>query len=120
MEIAYLQELELFYLIPAIRKELALVMKSNGKDQKEIAVLLGVTEAAVSKYVNKKRASEVKFDESVLKEIESVHEKIEGKQDTIRVIQTILREMKEDKTICDIHRKFSRDIPEDCDICFRK
>ncbi|HLE06488.1 MAG TPA: transcriptional regulator, partial [Candidatus Nanoarchaeia archaeon] len=55
------QELEVFYVIPAIRKELAVKLKANGLSQKKIAGIFGVTEACVSNYFKSKRANDVKF-----------------------------------------------------------
>lgn len=44
------------YKVPAIKAELARKLKKEGKSQKEIAKLLGVTEAAISQYLSGKRA----------------------------------------------------------------
>jgi len=55
-------EIESFYLIPTIRKELTKHLKEQGLDQKEIAKKLHITEPAVSQYVNSKRASQIDFD----------------------------------------------------------
>jgi len=44
------------YKVPAIKAELARKLKKEGKSQKDIAKLLGVTEAAVSQYLSGKRA----------------------------------------------------------------
>ena len=64
------QEIEVFYILPALRRELAVSLKSAGKSQKAIAGLLGVTEAAVSQYFSSKRASQVKFSDSLKKAID--------------------------------------------------
>lgn len=48
------------YKVPAIKAELARKLKKEGKSQKEIAKLLGVTEAAVSQYLSGKRAKKAK------------------------------------------------------------
>lgn len=44
------------YKVPAIKAKLARDLKKKGCSQKEIAKLLGVTEAAVSQYLSGKRA----------------------------------------------------------------
>ena len=36
------QELEVFYVIPALRREFSLRLKESGKSQKDIAKVLGV------------------------------------------------------------------------------
>lgn len=45
----------IWYLLPALRREIAKTMVELGKKQNEIADKLGVTEAAVSQYINDKR-----------------------------------------------------------------
>ena len=54
------QEVEVWYIIPLIRKELALAMKKRKMPQNEIASLLGVTDSAISQYSNNKRAAGLK------------------------------------------------------------
>ena len=51
------QEIELWYVIPSIRKALVTELKKYNLKQKDIAPLLGITESAVSQYVRDKRAS---------------------------------------------------------------
>ena len=63
------QEIEVWYILPAIRKELALAMKLNGIKQVEIAKLLGVTKSAVTQYVNNKRANYVSFNSKIKNQI---------------------------------------------------
>lgn len=41
------QEVEVFYAIPALRREMAFAMKASGKKQKEIAKLLCVEESTI-------------------------------------------------------------------------
>ena len=51
------QEIELWYIYPSLRKEIAKFMiKNHSLKQKEVADKLGVTKAAVSHYVNEKRS----------------------------------------------------------------
>ncbi|MFH1405899.1 MAG: hypothetical protein ABIG52_01635 [Nanoarchaeota archaeon] len=50
------QEIEVWYILPAIRKELVLALKEKGHTQKEIASFLNVTEPAISQYTKEKRA----------------------------------------------------------------
>lgn len=83
------QEVEVWYVLPAIRRELAKVMKTktvpraieDGEmvdhkvTQKEIARMLGVTEPAITQYLLKKkgqrsRGDQVSLPEPILKEIE--------------------------------------------------
>ncbi|MBI2110228.1 hypothetical protein HYT51_00405, partial [Candidatus Woesearchaeota archaeon] len=41
------QEIEVFYIIPALRRQLAIEMKKNGLKQKRIAELLLIEDATV-------------------------------------------------------------------------
>ncbi|MCK5239705.1 MAG: hypothetical protein KAR33_09175, partial [Candidatus Thorarchaeota archaeon] len=52
------QEVEVWYVLPAIRRELARVMITKEIPQKQIAQMLGVTEPAVTQYkLNKSKRS---------------------------------------------------------------
>ena len=62
------QEIEAWFVLPAIRKELAMAMKQENLEQKKIAKLLGVTEAAVSHYIKNKRGCDLKIDSKLKKE----------------------------------------------------
>ncbi|MHA2080472.1 MAG: transcriptional regulator [Candidatus Thorarchaeota archaeon] len=83
------QEVEVWYVLPAIRRELAKVMKTklvprandDGKlvdhkiTQKEIARMLGVTEPAITQYLLKKkgqrsRGDQVSLPDHILREID--------------------------------------------------
>ena len=69
---AYLlpQEVEVWYIIPSIRKELSKVLtKKYGLTFEKAGGSLGVSKAAVSQYLSKKRAKETKFCKATLKEI---------------------------------------------------
>src|SRR3989338_7122887 len=70
------QEIEVRYIIPAIRRELASIfIKEHKLNQKEAAKLLGLTEAAISQYQHSKRAKEVVFSEDIIYEIRKSAEK---------------------------------------------
>ena len=119
-QLLYPQEIEVFYLIPAIRKAVAVQLKRQGKGQKEIAELLGITGAAVSQYMSKKRASEIKFDDAILAEIEKSVDKIKEPMDSVRETQRILNLIRQSKLICQYHRKFTKGIPKNYCACFKK
>lgn len=51
--------------VPAIKAKLAKELKEKGLSQKDIAVLLNVTEAAVSQYLSGKRAKKRKAKENI-------------------------------------------------------
>jgi uncharacterized protein len=111
------QEVEVLYVLPAIRKELAIQMKLQGKDQKEIAKLLSVTEAAVSQYLKSKRASKIEFKNDILKEISLSAKKITDISTMLIETQRILSIVKKTGFLCKVHRKLV-DLPTKCCECF--
>ena len=114
------QEIEVWYIIPAIRRELAKSMIDDYKlTQKQVSEHIGITEAAVSQYLISKRAKEVVFTNAVLEEI-----KISAKniiEDKILLVPEMLRLCKltaVKQVMCDIHKKQDVELPEGCEICF--
>lgn len=113
------QELDVYYIIPAIRRELTLEMKSQGLDQKEIAKRLKVTESAVSQYVNSKRAGEVQFTEKIIAHIRKVAATIRDDITLMREVQHILKLAHEERIICKLHEKLNN-LPTNCEVCFHE
>jgi predicted transcriptional regulator len=112
------QEVEVFYILPAIRRELSAELKRLGKSQKEIAKLLGVTDAAVSQYLSAKRASEVRFPEEIAAQIRAAAPRITDYQSMVAEVQAILVTGKEGRFICRMHEQVAA-VPKGCDVCFR-
>lgn len=99
------QEIEVFYLIPAIRKEMVICFKKQGLQQKEIAKILGITEAAVSQYLHEKRAKEFKLPKKIIKEIE---ESCKKKKNIIKEITRILDLLKKERCgLCSNFNQFN-------------
>jgi predicted transcriptional regulator len=97
---ATVQELEVWYLLPAVRKELAKIMKEKGLTQAKIAKLLGITEAAVSQYIKSKRAKDVHFDVHMKKILElSAQNLIKGKSQRTE-IQRVLKYAESHHVVC--------------------
>jgi len=111
------QEIEVWYILPAIRRELVKEMIKLGKKQKDIAVILGITPAAISQYMKQKRAKEVEFTLETMQEIsKSAKIIIENKEMLINETQKILAFAKKDKTLCKVHYKHGS-MPEKCEAC---
>ncbi len=110
-------EVEVLYILPAIRRELAIEMKKLFVEQKKIAKLLCVTEAAVSQYLNSKRAAKVKFSKKAAVAIRKSAKKITTELIMISETQNLLKLMRDMRITCDIHEKLA-DIPEGCIVCF--
>ena len=116
------QEVEVRYILPAIRRELARTFIQEHKlSQKESANILGLTEAAVSQYQHSKRAKEVVFSNDVVNEIMVSADRIladrTNKQRLIAEMYRISNLTTVKHILCDIHRTQSKDL-ESCNICF--
>ena len=69
MKLIFPQEIEVWYILPAIRKKIALKLAKD-LPQKDVAEIMGVTPAAISQYKKQKRAKEEIFDKEMEKELE--------------------------------------------------
>ncbi len=107
------QEIEVFYIIPALKKHLAIELKTSGLKQKEIAKIFITKEAAISQYLNNKRGNKLEFDKILLKEIKHSSKKIIDNLTYMKEIQHLLRRTKETNEICRIHKSLSK-IPGHC------
>ena len=107
------QEIEVFYIIPAIRKHLAMQMKSSGLKQKRIAELLQIEEGTVSQYLSNKRGNQVSFNEKVIKEVENSAKLIKDQTTLLGETQRLLSLIRQSGDLCKFHKKFSN-IPKTC------
>jgi predicted transcriptional regulator len=143
------QEVEVWYVLPALRRELAKLMKTKtvprvGEDgktkehkitQKEIARMLGVTEPAITQYLLKKKGRRSRGDQVVIPE--KFYPDLEKSADTMidhyeqggseddmfetmtREINRLIKVMRDDGAMCDIHRQFSAHVKDKCSACDR-
>lgn len=112
------QEIEVWYVLPAIRRELcrALIIKYK-KSQKECAGLLGLTEAAVSQYKKEKRAKGVVFDSKIIGEIGKSAEKLsKNKKSLLSELHRLSSLINIKKVVCGIHKE-QCEVPQKCKIC---
>lgn len=111
------QEIEVWYVIPAIRKELAKELKSEGIAQVEIARILGLTKAAVSQYLSDKRAKNMKFPKKIQSMIKESSKKInENSQLLTSEIQKIIQEIRNTGLLCEYHKKYC-ETTKGCTVC---
>jgi uncharacterized protein len=111
------QELEVWYVIPAIRRELAKEMAKSGLMQKDIAKLLGLTEPAVSQYIKLKRAKDIKFDKNIQACISIAAQNIiKDEKKMVFEIQGICEKVRKSGLLCKIACKY-HDIQKDCCVC---
>src|SRR3989344_6351413 len=116
------QEIEVRYILPAIRRELARIFIHEHKmSQKNAAKILGLTEAAVSQYQHSKRAKEVVFSNEVVSEIKKSAERIlaekSSKQRLIAEMYRVSALANVKQILCDLHRSQSKELGN-CNICF--
>jgi uncharacterized protein len=113
------QEIEVWYIIPAIRRELAksFINKYNIK-QNKVAELLGTTESAVSQYMHRKRAKDLKFSREMMLHVEQSAEII--LHDNKRVIGEMMKLVefaKKQGVSCDACKKYNKGVLH---LCFAK
>ena len=118
------QEIEVRYILPAIRRELAnIFIEEYGFSQKDAAAILGLTDSAVSQYRHSKRAKEVIFSAGVTEEVKKSAEKIiadrGNKQRLIAEMYRISNLTTVRQILCDLHRAQSKDLGQ-CNICFEE
>lgn len=111
------QHIELWYIIPAIRREFAIEMARQEIKNVEIAEILGVTKAAVSQYFSKTRAVEFRFDAEITNEIKESTIRIIDKRNSNEEIQRIINIMWQNKSICKFHH-LKEKLDNNCNICF--
>ncbi|NHJ14533.1 MAG: hypothetical protein EAX95_12710 [Candidatus Thorarchaeota archaeon] len=129
------QEVEVWYVLPAIRRELAKVMKfDKGQSQKSIAKMLGVTEPAVTQYMlprdKPKRSRGDRVDiptnmhSDLLKSAEAIIDAwIAADADdhayeaTTREINRLIKVLRDAGVLCEIHREHCQGVHEDCKAC---
>ena len=109
------QEIEVWYVIPAIRRELSsLLTRKYGLSYNKAGEVLGVSKAAISQYNKNKRASKVTLHDKVIKEIERTAKIMaRDKSKTVQEILKVLKFMR-DKKLSFEFCKGGRHNHEDC------
>nr|WP_202127119.1 Fis family transcriptional regulator [Chlorobium phaeovibrioides] len=100
-------EKAVWYHLPQIRADIAIGLVKTGMTQSQAAKILGVTPAAVSQYIHKKRGLQLPKTEEYQKEIAAVVEKLcEGiSADELRILvcrccQLLSRESNDGVSLC--------------------
>jgi len=96
------QEIEVWYIIPALRREISKCLVKNKYSYEKVGVVLGISKAAVSQYINGKRADKIKLHDRVAKELnKSCNLIISGKSDSVKEITKILKFVRDKKLHCE-------------------
>ena len=98
------QEIDVWYILPALRREITNCMLVEGLKQKEIAKKLQVTEASVSQYLSHKRAKEVQFSDELLDKIKIAVDRI-LKESSCVMKELILLTKQCREVCCKIHKE---------------
>jgi predicted transcriptional regulator len=98
------QEIEVWYVIPAIRRELSrLLTTQHGLSYEKTGNALGISKAAISQYQKNKRAGKIKLNPKVLKEVEKSAKLISNDNNkTVKEILRVLNFMREKKLTFEI------------------
>lgn len=110
------QEVEVFFILPALRREFAMSMKLDGFSQKRIAQLLGITEPAVSQYLNAKRATKVNFPPKIKEDIALAAKRITDERSLIRETQRLLGVARQEMVTCKLHEELVPSL-KNCRVC---
>ena len=110
------QEIEVWYIIPAVRKELArLLTKEHGLSYEKAGLTLGISKAAVSQYLSNKRANKVKLNAKTKTEISKSAKLInENSKVGLVEIQRVLKFMKDKHCSCDVCKQDNKDVLKYC------
>lgn len=113
------QEVEVWYLIPALRRELTKIfVKEHNFSQKETAKILGITEAAVSQYLKSKRGSEIKFPKKDVLMIKKIAGNIaKNPKSSMKELYDLCTHFRGSKTLCEMHKKMDKTVPKKCNAC---
>ena len=113
-------EMVVWYVIPAIRSELAKDLLKLGMKQKTISELMDITQPAVSQYLTDKRGSGIEFNEDVKLMIQDfaddLNEGTATKADIISRTCYICKRIKTEDIQCQNHRELGH-VPADCKAC---
>jgi len=110
------QELEVWYVLPALRRALALELKKLGNSQKKISTQLGITESAVSQYLSKKRGTELLFPQKIRLELVTAAKTISTGGDALTQLMKLTDRCRQEKVLCQLHKQ-QEHVPENCKIC---
>ena len=110
------QENEVWYIIPALRKELAKQLtKKHEMSYEKAGLILGISKAAVSQYLSNKRANKIKLTPEVKKEVTKSAKIIaENNKMALTEMQRLLKFMKDKKCSCEVCKRYNRDVLNYC------
>jgi uncharacterized protein len=122
-KIIFPQEIEVWYILPTIRKKIALKLVEKGLQQKKVAEIMGITPAAVCQYKSEKRAKKEIFDsEMELELIKSVKNIIKDHYQLAEEIIRLNGLMKKKGIVCKLYSEICalKNCKGACSYCNKK
>jgi len=116
------QEIEVWYIIPALRREIAkCLIRDYETSYEKAGDLLGVTKAAISQYLKGKRAAKIKLSPEVSPKImNSCKLMMGGKSNSIEETTKLLEFIKNRSLPCEVCGRLKEGTLDDCkEIRFR-
>lgn len=99
------QQIEVWYVIPSVRKALTRDLIKQGLSQKKASDVLGLTKSAVSQYVSKKRGNELTFTKEINEEIKKSAKKlVEDPKKLVEEMTRLCAFIKKTGFLCKIHK----------------
>jgi len=112
------QELEVWYVLPAIRRELSKALLDLNLRREQIANILGVSNASISHYLHRKRAKEVDFDEVLIQKIRKSAARIAENEDLyLKEVQELCKFIRKSRRLCQIHQQKTSSTYATCTVC---
>lgn len=110
------QEIEVWYIIPAIRREIAMCLVKDFKiSYEKTGDILGVTKSAISQYLKGKRAAKIKLPSQIGQKIlASCKLLLAEKSNSIKETTKLLQFLKEKNLPCEVCGKLREGTLEDC------
>jgi predicted transcriptional regulator len=104
-------------VLPGIRAVLTEELVKRGLPQQEISIILGITPAAVSQYVSKKRGYKIEFQDAVKAEIKRLaNDILQRDVDNLCLrICEICMKLRIDRTVCKLDK--CGGVDEECNLC---
>ena len=111
------QEVEVWFVLPALRRQFVIALKKQGMKQKEIASLMNLTEPAVSQYLKNKRGDSIEFTQEIEKNIEESCKRIDNEKKFKKEFQNLLKKVRVSKFICRVCHDHIK-TEDNCKICY--
>ncbi len=109
------QEVEVWYVLPAIRKGLVEELLKKGTKKSKISKMLNITKASISHYTKNNRGNDLSLSRMKIDIKRGAKKILEGECPT-KVIQSLLIISLKKGVTCQIHKRIDN-IKEECNIC---